>query len=77
MKKILYLTIILVFIANTVLFAFENDLYKVNDKGWKHKEETGFLIFSLENSKEFVDPETEQRANSNLYILIRVLNFNE
>ena len=77
MKKILYLTIILVFITNTVLFAFENDLYKVNDKGWKHKEETGFLIFSLENSKEFVDPETEQRANSNLYILIRVLNFNE
>lgn len=77
MKKILYLTIILVFIANTVLFAFENDLYKVNDKGWKHKEERGLLIFTLDNSKEFVDPETEQTANSNLYILIRVLNFDE
>lgn len=76
MKKIFSLTILLLIIANTVLFAFENDLYKVNDKGWNHKEQDGFLIFTQEGSKEFIDPETKQTDNSNLYILVRTLDFN-
>ena len=76
MKKILSLIILLLIITNTALFAFETDLYKVNDKGWNHKEENGFLIFTQENSKEFTDPDTKQKANSNIYILLRTLDFN-
>ena len=77
MKKILLLTIFLLITLNTTLLAFENDLYKVDDKGWNHKEETGFLIFTQENSKEFTDPETGQKADSDIYILVRTLDFNE
>ena len=77
MKKRIYLAVFFLFIVNTALFAFENDLFKVNDKGWKHKEENSFLIFTQENSKEFTDPETEQTADSNIYILLRTLDFNK
>ena len=77
MKKILSLTIILLFIVNTVLFAFETDFYKVNDKGWKNIKQSRFQIFTLEDSKEFIDPETEQKSESDIYILIGIIPFNE
>ena len=77
MKKILFLTILLLFIINTSLFAFENTLFKVNDKGWKNQKQSRMYFFTLENSKEFTDPVTEQKSIADIYILIRVLYFDE
>jgi hypothetical protein len=77
MKKFFLLTIFLLLTLNTTLLAFETDLYKVNDNGWKHKEDSGLLIFTQENSKEFIDPETKQKADSDIYIILRTLDFNE
>lgn len=77
MKKLYLFFIFFIFIVNSCLFAFENDLYKVNDNGWTNKKEGEFLVFTLENSKEFIDPETKQTSISDIYILIRTLDFEE
>ena len=76
MKKYLLLFFLSVFV-NSSLLAFENDLFKVNDTGWKYVKERDFLVFTLENSKEFVDPETYQTNTANIYVLVRVMDFLE
>lgn len=77
MKKSFLLSVLLLLIVSSSLFAFENDLYKVNDKGWNNRKESGLLLFTPENSKEFVDPETNQREISDIYIIIKTRDFSE
>ena len=77
MKKILSLVILLLFIVNTTLFAFENDLYKINDKGWENQKESDYLVFKQEDSKEFIDPETKESSGSDIYVIIRTIDFPE